>query len=476
MSDRYQSPFGSRYGSREMQQIFSPRNRFTTWRRLWLALAEAQAELGLEISEAQLDELHAHVDDLNLEVAEAYERELRHDVMAHIRAWADQCPLAGPILHLGATSCYVGDNTELILMRDALDLLGAKLLRIIGVLADFAETYSDLACLGYTHFQAAQPTTVGKRATLWLQDFILDYEELRRFRDWLPLLGSKGTTGTQASFLELFDGDAERVLELDRQIARRMGFPRVIDVSGQTYTRKIDSRLLDLLSGIAQSAAKFSNDIRLLQHLHEVEEPFGRQQVGSSAMAYKRNPMRSERIAGIARYVMSLPQNAALTVAGQWFERTLDDSSNRRVTIPEGCLATDAVLDLVINVAGGLVVHEQVIRRNLDAELPFMATEALLMDGVRAGGDRQLLHERIRVHSMAAAGRVRTGDGTNDLLERLEADPDFPMTATGLAAALDPQRFVGLAPQQTRDYLARVVRPLLDAAGPADIGSSDITI
>jgi adenylosuccinate lyase len=439
---------------------FSAEKKFRNWRRLWVALAEAQQELGLPITDAQIAELRAYQDDVNYEVAEARERQVRHDVMAHIYAYGQQCPTARGIIHLGATSAFVTDNTELMQMRDGLLILRAKLLRLIADLADFAMRYKDLATLGYTHFQAAQLTTVGKRACLWLQDLMMDYETLERTWTRVKFRGVKGTTGTQASFLELFAGDHDKVKRLDQMVTERMGFREAFPVTGQTYPRKLDSQVLHVLSEVAQSAHKFSSDIRLLQSVGEMEEPFDTEQVGSSAMAYKRNPMRSERMAGLARYVMITALNAPLTAATQWFERTLDDSANRRLVLPETFLATDAVLRLYLNVVRGLTVSPAVIARRVQQELPFMATEALLMAGVKAGGDRQILHERIRIHAMAAAQTVKEG-GTNDLIERVAADPLFAAVQPELPALLAPQRFVGRAPQQVEDYLTTVVYPLL---------------
>ena len=456
MEDRYTSPLSERYASREMQEVFSQDRKFKTWRKLWIALAETEQELGLPITDEQIAELKAHADDINYEDARAREKEVRHDVMSHVYAYGLQCPKAKGIIHLGATSCYVGDNTDLILMRDALQIIRRKLISVIGSLAAFAEKYKDLPTLAFTHFQPAQPTTVGKRATL-------DLEDLTYVRDSLRLLGSKGTTGTQASFLELFEGDEEKCDRLDPMIAEKMGFPGCYPVSGQTYSRKIDTRVLNVLAGIAASATKFSNDIRLLQHLKEVEEPFEKHQIGSSAMAYKRNPMRSERIASLARYLIADAMNPAITSAVQWFERTLDDSANKRLSVPEGFLAADGILDLMANVADGLVVYPKVIRKHLMAELPFMATENIMMDAVKAGGDRQELHERIRELSMAAGRHVKEEGGDNDLLSRIAADPAFGLTEEELTRAMDPAKYVGRAPYQTERYLRDVVRPLLDA-------------
>ncbi len=461
--DSYTSPLSARYPSKEMKYIFSPEKKFTTWRKLWVALAEAEQELGYPITDAQLAELRAHIEDVNYEVAAEREKIVRHDVMSHVYAYGLQCPQAKGIIHLGATSCYVGDNTDLIIMREALVLVRTKLINAIAQLADFADTYKDLPTLGFTHFQAAQTTTVGKRATLWLQDLMMDLEDVDYLLGSLKLLGSKGTTGTQATFLELFEGDYEKVKKLDGIIADKMGFDSCYPVSGQTYSRKIDSRVLNVLGGIAQSAHKFSNDIRLLQHLKEIEEPFEKNQIGSSAMAYKRNPMRSERMASLADYVISDTMNPALVAATQWFERTLDDSANKRLSIPEAFLAIDGILELYINITSGLVVYPKVIRQRLDSELPFMATEMILMDAVSAGGDRQELHERIRVHSMEAGRRVKEEGVANDLLDRIAADPAFGMDRQQLDSIMDPANFVGCAPQQTTTYLEEVVRPLLKA-------------
>ena len=462
MSSRYESPLSKRYASSEMQYLFSDENKFRTWRRLWIALAEAERELGLPITEQQIAELKEHADDINYDVAAAREKEVRHDVMAHVYAYGEQCKNARGIIHLGATSCYVGDNTDLIIMYDALRLILSKLVNSVALLARFADKYKSLPALGYTHFQPAQPTTVGKRACLWIQDFLMDIEEVEYRLKNARLLGSKGTTGTQASFLELFDGDHQKCKQLDKMIAEKMGFPECFAVSGQTYPRKLDSMILSSLSGIAQSAAKFSNDIRLLQHLKEVEEPFEEHQIGSSAMAYKRNPMRSERIAALARYVITNSLNPAFTASAQWLERTLDDSANKRISIAEGFLAVDGILSLVINIAGGLVVNPAVIERNLMRELPFMATENIMMDCVKKGGDRQQLHERIRVHSIEAGRRVKQGDGNNDLLERIAADPAFGVTLEELQGMLSPSRYVGRAPEQTAEFLSLQVNPILE--------------
>lgn len=462
-NDTYNSPFNARYASKEMQYIYSPDFKFRTWRKLWIALAESECELGLNITQEQIDELKAHAEDINYEAAAAYEKEFRHDVMAHVHAYGDQCPKAEPIIHLGATSCYVGDNTDVITMREALRLIRKKLVNAIAGVAAFADKYKDMPCLGFTHFQPAQPTTVGKRATLWLMDLVLDFHEVEHVLDTLMLLGSKGTTGTQASFLELFNGDHEKCKELDRKIAQKMGFKSCFPVSGQTYARKLDTIVCNCLALIAQSCCKFSNDLRLLQNLKEIEEPFEKHQIGSSAMAYKRNPMRSERIASLSRYVMIDALNPAWTASAQWFERTLDDSANKRVSIAEAFLATDGILDLYINVTSGLVVYPKVIHARLMSELPFMATENILMDAVKKGGDRQELHERIRVHSMAAAAVVKQDGGKNDLIDRIAADPAFMMTKEEILATMKPENFVGRAPQQTADFLSEVIKPILDS-------------
>lgn len=462
MSSRYETPFSSRYASPEMQYLFSPDNKFRTWRRLWIALAEAERELGLPITEEQIAEMKSHAEDINYDVAAAREKEVRHDVMAHVYAYGQQCPSARGIIHLGATSCYVGDNTDLIIQYEALRLILKKLVNAVALLSRFADQYKSLPTLAFTHFQPAQPTTVGKRASLWLQEFLMDIDEVEYRIKGAKLLGSKGTTGTQASFLELFEGDHEKCRALDRMIAKKMGFKDCFAVSGQTYPRKLDAMLLSTLSGIAQSAAKFSNDIRLLQHMKEIEEPFEKNQIGSSAMAYKRNPMRSERIAALARYVIADALNPAMTASTQWLERTLDDSANKRISVSEAFLAVDAILSLVINVVDGLVVNTAVIERNLRRELPFMATENIMMDCVKRGGDRQELHERIRVHSMESARRVKQGDGVNDLLERIAGDPSFGVTLRQLEDMLNPSAYVGRAPEQTDEFLKEQVGPVLE--------------
>ncbi len=459
----YNSPLSERYPSRKMKYLFSPEMKFKTWRKLWIALAEAEKELGLDITQEQIDELKASADNINYDVAKEREAIVRHDVMSHVYAYGVQCPKAKGIIHLGATSCYVGDNTDLIIMTEGLRLIREKLINIISQLSGFADKYKALPSLGFTHFQPAQPTTVGKRATLWIQDLLMDLEDVEHLLGTLKLLGSKGTTGTQASFLELFDGDREKVKKLDVLIAEKMGYSSCYAVSGQTYSRKVDSRVLNVLSGIAQSAHKFSNDIRLLQHLKEVEEPFEKNQIGSSAMAYKRNPMRSERIAALANYVMSDAMNPALTAATQWFERTLDDSANKRISMSEGFLAVDGILELYLNVASGLVVYPKVIEARLMSELPFMATENILMDAVKAGGDRQELHEKIREHSMAAGKRVKEEGLDNDLLDRIAGDPAFNMTKEQLTGLMKPENFVGCAPAQTSEFLQQMVTPVLDA-------------
>ena len=459
--ETYTSPLSERYPSKEMKYLFSPEMKFRTWRRLWIALAEAEQELGLDITDEQIAELKAHKDDINYDVAKAREKEVRHDVMSHVYAYGVQCPKAKGIIHLGATSCYVGDNTDIIIMAEALKLIRAKLINTIAALADFADKYKDLPTLAYTHYQPAQPTTVGKRATLWLNDLVMDLADLDYVAGSLKLLGSKGTTGTQASFLELFGGDHEKCRRLDQLITEKMGFSGCYPVSGQTYSRKVDTRVLQVLAGIAQSAHKFSNDVRLLQHMKEIEEPFEKHQIGSSAMAYKRNPMRCERMASLANYVMADVLNPEITAATQWFERTLDDSANKRLSVSEAFLATDGILELYMNVSGGLVVYPKVIRAHLDAELPFMATENILMDAVKAGGDRQELHERIRVHSMAAAKAVKEEGKPNDLLDRIAADPAFHVTKEALQKVLKPENFVGRAPQQTSEYLDGVIKPIL---------------
>ena len=462
-TDRYVSPLSERYASKEMQYIFSPDMKFRTWRRLWIALAETEKELGLNITQEQIDELKAHKDDINYDVAKERERQVRHDVMSHVYAYGVQCPKAKGIIHLGATSCYVGDNTDIIVMAEALKLVQKKLVNVIAELSKFADKYKEQPTLAFTHFQPAQPTTVGKRATLWTQEFLMDLEDLEYVMSTLKLLGSKGTTGTQASFLELFEGDQETIDKIDPMIAEKMGFKNCYPVSGQTYSRKVDTRVLNILAGIAASAHKMSNDIRLLQHLKEVEEPFEKSQIGSSAMAYKRNPMRSERIASLSRYVMVDALNPAITSATQWFERTLDDSANKRLSIPEGFLAIDGILDLCLNVVDGLIVYPKVIEKHMMAELPFMATENIMMDAVKAGGDRQELHERIRELSMEAGRTVKVEGKDNDLLERIAADPAFNLTIEELQKSMDPSRYVGRAKEQTTAFITKTVQPVLDA-------------
>ena len=467
-TDRYQSPLSERYASKEMQYIFSPDMKFRTWRKLWIALAETEKELGLSqngvpvITDEQIDELKAHAEDINYEVAKEREKKVRHDVMSHVYAYGQQCPKAAGIIHLGATSCYVGDNTDIIVMTEALRLVKKKLINVMKVLSDFAEEYKGLPTLAFTHFQPAQPTTVGKRACLWLQEFLLDYEELEFALSNMKLLGSKGTTGTQASFLELFNGDQETIDKIDPMIAKKMGFEACYPVSGQTYSRKIDTRVLNVLSGIAASAHKMSNDIRLLQHLKEIEEPFEKNQIGSSAMAYKRNPMRSERIASLARFVMVDALNPAITSATQWFERTLDDSANKRLSIPEGFLAVDGILDLCLNVVDGLVVYPKVIEKRLMSELPFMATENIMMDAVKKGGNRQELHERIRELSMKAGRNVKVEGKENNLLELIAADPEFNMSIEELQKTMEPSKYVGRSKEQVEAFLSNCVQPILE--------------
>ena len=468
-TDRYTSPLSERYASKEMQYIFSQDMKFTTWRKLWIALAETEMELGLSqdgkpvITQEQIDELKAHVDDINYDVAKEREKLVRHDVMSHVYAYGQQCPKAAGIIHLGATSCYVGDNTDIIIMNEALKLVHKKLISVIAELANFADKYKNQPTLAFTHFQPAQPTTVGKRATLWLNEFMLDLEDLEYVQGTLKLLGSKGTTGTQASFLELFDGDNETIDKIDPMIAKKMGFKDCYPVSGQTYSRKVDTRVVNVLAGIAASATKMSNDIRLLQHLKEVEEPFEKNQIGSSAMAYKRNPMRSERIASLSRYVLADVMNPAITSATQWFERTLDDSANKRLSIPEGFLAIDGILDLCLNVVDGLVVYPKVIEKHFMAEIPFMATENIMMDAVKAGGDRQELHERIRELSMEAGKTVKVEGKDNNLLELIAADPAFNLSLEDLQRSMDPKKYIGRAKEQTERFVNTVVQPILDS-------------
>lgn len=458
----YISPLSQRYPSKEMKYLFSPEKKFTTWRKLWIALAEAEKQLGLDITDRQIKELRDNRENVNYREARAREKVVRHDVMSHVYAYGLQCPNAKGIIHLGATSCYVGDNTDLIIMRDALVLVRNKIINVLKNLADFALKYADMPTLAYTHFQAAQPTTVGKRATLWAHDLLLDLEDIDSLIDSLKLLGSKGTTGTQASFMELFDGDEEKCRRLDKIIAEKMGFKACYPVSGQTYSRKIDFKVLSVLSGVAQSAHKFSNDMRLLQHLKEIEEPFEKSQIGSSAMAYKRNPMRCERMAALANYVISDLNNAAVTSSTQWFERTLDDSANKRLSISEGFLAVDGILQLYMNVTANMVVYPKVIEKHIMAELPFMATENIMMDAVKAGGDRQELHEKIRVHSMAAGSVVKNEGKENDLLERIAADESFGLTLEQLKARMKPAEYVGRAPGQTREFVRDYLNPIFE--------------
>ncbi len=474
--ESYESPLSSRYASKEMKYIFSPDMKFRTWRKLWIALAESEMELGLPVTQEQIDELKANQDNINYEVAEEREKLVRHDVMSHVYAYGVQCPKAKGIIHLGATSCYVGDNTDVIIMTEGLKLVRNKLVTVIRELTSFAEKYKDLPTLAFTHFQPAQPTTVGKRATLWIQDLLMDLEDIEYQLSKAKLLGCKGTTGTQASFLELFEGDHEKCKEIDRKIAKKMGYDSCFAVSGQTYSRKLDTQVLNVLSGIAQSAAKFSNDIRLLQHLKEVEEPFEKNQIGSSAMAYKRNPMRSERIGSLSRYVMVDVLNGAFTTATQWFERTLDDSANKRLSVPEAFLAIDGILNLYANVADGLVVYPKVIEQCLRKELPFMATENIMMDAVKRGGDRQELHEKIRTHSMAASKVVKEEGGENDLLERIANDKSFGVTLDELEALLEPSKYVGRAPEQTTDFINEVVNPAIAPYDNIQDEKSEITV
>lgn len=462
MKNSYESPLSSRYSSDEMKYLFSEDMKFKTWRKLWIALAETEMELGLPISQEQIDEMKKFQNDINYEVAQKKEKEIRHDVMSHVYAYGVQCPKAKPIIHLGATSCYVGDNTDIIVMHEALKIIKNKIIIVIKELSKFAEKYKGLPTLAYTHFQAAQPTTVGKRATLWIQDLIMDLEDINHQISKAKLLGSKGTTGTQASFLKLFNGDYQKVKSADKLVAKKMGYKNCFAVSGQTYSRKLDSQMLFILSGIAQSAAKFSNDIRLLQHLKEIEEPFEKNQVGSSAMAYKRNPMRSERIASLARYIIIDSLNPCITASTQWFERTLDDSANKRISIAEAFLATDAILNLYANICSGLVVYPKVIEQHLKKELPFMATENIMMDAVKRGADRQELHERIRIHSMEASKNIKEEGNKNDLLERIASDPVFNLTIEQLNNLLTPQNYIGMAKEQTEEFLSENVRPILE--------------
>ena len=477
VKDTYESPLSARYASKEMKYIFSPDKKFRTWRKLWIALAESEKELGLPITQEQIDELKAHADDINYEVAQEREKIVRHDVMSHVYAYGVQCPNAKGIIHLGATSCYVGDNTDIIIMTEGLKLIRNKLITVIRNLSKFADEYKALPTLAFTHFQPAQPTTVGKRATLWLQELLMDLEDVEYQLSKAKLLGSKGTTGTQASFLELFDGDHEKCKMLDRKIAEKMGYKACFPVSGQTYSRKLDSQFLNVLAGIAQSAAKFSNDIRLLQHLKEIEEPFEKNQIGSSAMAYKRNPMRSERIGSLSRYVMVDVLNGYFTTATQWFERTLDDSANKRLSIPEAFLAVDGILSLYANVADGLVVYPKVIEQRLRKELPFMATENIMMDAVKKrGADRQQLHEKIREHSMAASRVVKVEGGENDLLERIAADEAFGVTLEELEKILKPENYTGRAKEQTEDFLNECIKPVLEKYADVESDKPEINV
>lgn len=477
VKDTYESPLSARYASKEMKYIFSPDKKFRTWRKLWIALAESEKELGLPITQEQIDELKAHADDINYEVAQEREKIVRHDVMSHVYAYGVQCPNAKGIIHLGATSCYVGDNTDIIIMTEGLKLIRNKLITVIRNLSKFADEYKALPTLAFTHFQPAQPTTVGKRATLWLQELLMDLEDVEYQLSKAKLLGSKGTTGTQASFLELFDGDHEKCKMLDHKIAEKMGYKACFPVSGQTYSRKLDSQFLNVLAGIAQSAAKFSNDIRLLQHLKEVEEPFEKNQIGSSAMAYKRNPMRSERIGSLSRYVMVDVLNGYFTTATQWFERTLDDSANKRLSVPEAFLAVDGILSLYANVADGLVVYPKVIEQRLRKELPFMATENIMMDAVKKrGADRQQLHEKIREHSMAASRVVKVEGGENDLLERIAADEAFGVTLEGLEKILKPENYTGRAKEQTEDFLNECIKPVLEKYADVESDKPEINV
>lgn len=476
-TDRYTSPLSERYASKEMQYIFSQDKKFTTWRKLWIALAESEKELGLNITDEQIAELKEHQNDINYDVAKAREKEVRHDVMSHVYAYGVQCPKAKGIIHLGATSCYVGDNTDMIIMREGLQLVKKKLVNVIAELAKFADRYKALPTLAFTHFQPAQPTTVGKRATLWMMELVQDYEDICYVIDSLKLLGSKGTTGTQASFMELFDGDHAKIRKLDQMIADKMGFAGVYPVSGQTYSRKVDSRVLNVLAGIAMSAHKFTNDVRLLQHLKEVEEPFEKHQIGSSAMAYKRNPMRSERMASLARYVICDLQNTAVTASAQWFERTLDDSANKRLSVPEAFLAVDAILNLYINVVRGMKVYPAVIRQHLEEELPFMATENIMMYCVKnKNGDRQVLHEAIRQHSVKAAEQVKLYGKKNDLLDRIKADDTFALSDEEIEMLMQPETFTGMAAHQCDKFLKEIVAPVLEQSKDEPSVTADINV
>lgn len=462
MYNTYETPLGSRYASKEMLYLFSPDKKFKTWRKLWIALAEAEKELGLDIKEEQLDEMRKFADDINYEVAKAREKEVRHDVMSHVYAFSQQAPSAKPIIHLGATSCYVGDNTDIIIMTEALELVREKIINVLDKLSSFAIEYKDMPTLGFTHYQPAQLTTVGKRASLWLEDLLMDLIDVEHQLSKKLLRGVKGTTGTQATYLNLFEGDHEKVKQLDKLVARKVGFDNSFPVTGQTYPRKLDSQMLNILSGVAQSAYKFSNDIRLLQNLKEIEEPFEKKQIGSSAMAYKRNPMRTERISSLARHVICNALNPAITASTQWFERTLDDSANKRLSVPEAFLAVDAILDIYINVVDGLVVYPKVIRQRIMSELPFMATEIILMEGVKRGGDRQELHEKIRVHSMEAGKQVKIEGKPNDLIDRILKDESFKMTEEEIMSILEPENFIGRAPEQTEEFINEYIKPILD--------------
>lgn len=467
----YLSPLSTRYASRDMQYIFSEEFKFRTWRKFWIALAKAEQALGLDITDEQIAELEAHADDINFEVAEAREREVRHDVMSHVYAYGVQCPTAKPIIHLGATSCYVGDNTDVVMLREASRIVLAKAARVLANLAKFADEYKSMPCLAYTHLQPAQLTTVGKRATLWMNELVMDIENMEYQLENLKLLGSKGTTGTQASFMELFEGDEDKIREMEARIAADMGFAATVPVSGQTYSRKVDAYILSVLSGFAQSAYKFSNDLRLLQSFEEMEEPFAKNQIGSSAMPYKRNPMRCERISALARFVIADAINPAMTAGTQWFERTLDDSANRRLAISEAFLAVDAILNVYINVTDGLVVYPKVIERRMMEKLPFMATENIMMESVKRGCDRQELHEIIRVHSHAAAAKVKLEGGVNDLIERMANDERIPLTLDEIGAQLDPAKYVGRSAGQVTEFLGDVVAPILTRYNTADVKS-----
>lgn len=460
MKNSYESPFSTRYASEEMQYLFSADKKFKTWRRLWVALARAEMKLGLPVTEAQVKELESHLDDINYDVAEAREKQVRHDVMSHVYAYGVQCPNAKGIIHLGATSCYVGDNTDVIIMKEALQVVRRKLINVIDLLGGFAEKYKDMPALAYTHLQPAQLTTVGKRATLWMNELLMDLEDLDYRISTLKLLGSKGTTGTQASFVDLFDGDTEKITRLEQMIAEEMGFSMVVPVSGQTYSRKMDSQVLAVLSGIAQSASKFSNDMRILQNFKEMEEPFEKNQIGSSAMPYKRNPMRCERITALSRYVMIDSLNPSFTAATQWFERTLDDSANKRISVAEAFLAVDSILNIMLNVCDGLVVYPKVIRQRVLKELPFMATENIMMEAVKKGGDRQELHERLRMHSIAAGKVVKEEGGENDLIDRICADPAFNLSHDEIDSIMIPENFTGRSAEQVDSFLSAYVKPL----------------